>query len=199
MLGGGPTAGDARPLLQPARSRVPPLLLGTFLFLASELVFFVALFGAYFTLRGETSPWPPRGASADAMLSGVATALLVLSSMTYVIAARRAREHDVRSFRRWVGVTFALGAVFLGLQLVDYSRLGFAVSSHAYGTMFYAMTGFHGAHVVAGLILMIVVMGRSWQGAYRDGEPLGVEAVGYYWHFVDVVWIALYSTLYLIR
>jgi cytochrome c oxidase subunit 3 len=198
MVDGARTV-DAGPVDRSTRVRVPPLLFGTFLFLASELVFFVALFGAYFTLRSETSPWPPGDAHVDPLLSGAATALLVASSGTYVLAARRARAHDVRGFRRWVVVTFVLGAVFLGLQLVDYSNLGFAISSNAYGTMFYAMTGFHGAHVVAGLILMAVVFGRSVQGAYREGEPLGVEAVGYYWHFVDVVWIALYATLYLLR
>jgi cytochrome c oxidase subunit 3 len=190
---------ETAPLDRSTRGRVPPLLFGTFLFLASELVFFVALFGAYFTLRSETSPWPPGGASPDAVLSGVATALLVLSSFTYVVAARRARANDVSGLRRWLVATFALGAVFLVLQLVDYTDLGFSVSSNAYGTMFYAMTGFHGAHVVAGLVLMAVVFGRSLQGAYREGEPLGVEAVGYYWHFVDVVWIGLYATLYLLR
>jgi cytochrome c oxidase subunit III len=184
---------------EPGRVRVPPLLLGTYVFLASELVFFVALFGAYFTLRAETTPWPPAGAEVDPVLSGIATGLLVLSSVTYVLASGAARRHEVRVFRRWLAPTFALGAAFLGLQLIDYSRLAFSVSSHAYGTMFYAMTGFHGAHVVAGLILMLVVFGRSMQGAYDSGEPLGVEAVGYYWHFVDVVWIALYVTLYLLR
>jgi cytochrome c oxidase subunit III len=198
MLDGGRTA-DAGALDRSTRARVPPLLLGTFLFLASELVFFVALFGAYFTLRSETSPWPPTDAEIDPLLSGIATGLLVLSSVTYVLAFRRARAHDLGSFRRWLLLTFALGAVFLVLQLVDYSKLGFSVSSNAYGTMFYAMTGFHGAHVVAGLLLMAVVFGRSRQGAYREGEQLGVEAVGYYWHFVDVVWIALYATLYLLR
>ena len=186
-------------LREPGRVRMPPLLLGTFVFLASELVFFVALFGAYFTLRAQTTPWPPADAELDPILSGIATVLLVVSSVTYFLAARAARRHRLRGFRRWVVATFALGAGFLGLQLVDYAQLGFAVSSHAYGTMFYAMTGFHAAHVVAGLVLMLVVFGRSMQGAYTDGEPLGVEAVGYYWHFVDVVWIALYATLYLLR
>jgi cytochrome c oxidase subunit 3 len=184
---------------EPGRVRVPPLLLGTFVFLASELVFFVALFGAYFTLRAQTAPWPPADAEVDPLLAGVATILLVVSSLTYVLAARAARVHEAPRSRRWVAVTFALGAAFLGLQLVDYAELGFAVSSHAYGTMFYAMTGFHAAHVAAGLILMLVVLGRSRQGAYAAGEPLGIEAVGYYWHFVDVVWIALYATLYLLR
>ena len=186
-------------LREPGRVRVPPLLFGTFVFLASELVFFVALFGAYFTLRAQTSPWPPVDAEVDPVLSGIATGLLVLSSATYVAASRAARRHELPAFRVWIAATFSLGAVFLVLQLVDYAGLPFSVSAHAYATLFYAMTGFHGAHVLAGLILMLVVFGRSAQGAYTHGEPLGVEAVGYYWHFVDVVWIALYATLYLLR
>jgi len=125
--------------------------------------------------------------------------LLVISSFTYVAAARRAHAHDRRGLRSWVALTFVLGAAFLVLQLVDYARLSFSVSSDAFGKKFFAMTGFHAAHVVAGLILMLVVLGRSTQGAYDAGEPLGVEAVGYYWHFVDVVWIVLYATLYLLR
>jgi len=173
--------------------------LGTFLFLASELVFFIALFGAYFTLRAQASRWPPADAEVDPVVSGLATVLLVASSVTYAVAARAARRHRLTRFRMWIVATVALGVVFLALQLVDYENLGFSVSAHAYGTMFYAMTGFHGAHVVAGVILMLVVWGRSLQGAYATGEPLGVEAVGYYWHFVDAVWIALYATLYLLR
>jgi cytochrome c oxidase subunit 3 len=199
MVDAARSADGTQPLGAPTRVRVPPLLLGTFLFLASELVFFIALFGSYFTLRSETRIWPPRGVELEPVVAGIATTLLVISSFTYVAAARRARAHDRRGLRSWVALTFVLGAAFLVLQLVDYARLSFSVSSHAYGTMFFAMTGFHAAHVVAGLILMLVVLGRSTQGAYDAGEPLGVEAVGYYWHFVDVVWIVLYATLYLLR
>ena len=176
-----------------------PLLFGTILFLASELLFFGGLFGAYFALRARTSPWPPEGVELDTAVSAVATVLLVLSSGTFHVATGRAGRGDIAGLRTWVGITLGLGSVFLGLQLYDYSRLGFEVSSHAYGTMYFAMTGLHGLHVLAGLALMLVVLARAAQGAYRRGGADRVHAVGYYWHFVDVVWIGLFATLFLVR
>jgi cytochrome c oxidase subunit 3 len=92
-----------------------------------------------------------------------------------------------------------LGVAFLVIELFDWNELAFTVSTHAYGTMYFAMTGFHGLHVVAGLVLMAVVVGRAAQGAYRDGAIDGLESVAYYWHFVDVVWIALFATIFLLR
>jgi cytochrome c oxidase subunit III len=176
-----------------------PLLFGTILFLASELLFFGGLFGAYFSLRARTSPWPPEGVELDTVVSAAATVLLVLSSGSFHLAATRAERADIAGLRAWIAVTLGLGSVFLGLQLYDYSRLGFEVSSHAYGTMYFAMTGLHGLHVLAGLALMLVVLAGAAQGAYREGGADGVHAVGYYWHFVDVVWIGLFTTLFLVR
>ena len=176
-----------------------PLLFGTILFLASELLFFGGLFGAYFALRARTSQWPPDGVELETLLAAVATALLVLSSGTFHLGVRHAARGRIAGLRRWIVVTLTLGTVFLGIQVFDYSRLTFEVSSHAYGTMYFAMTGLHGMHVLAGLVLMLVVVGRSAQGAYAAGEIDGLHAVGYYWHFVDVVWIGLFSTLFLVR
>ncbi|HEX6131171.1 MAG TPA: heme-copper oxidase subunit III [Actinomycetota bacterium] len=179
--------------------RIPPILFGTILFLASELLFFAGLFAAYFSLRARNDPWPPEGVDLELLIPTIGTVLLVASSGTYqlgVMAGERGRRTGLRT---WTLVTLALGATFLALQLYDYSQLDFEVSSHAYGTMFFAMTGFHGLHVTAGLALMVVVLGRLAQGAYRDGRVDGAHAIGYYWHFVDVVWIALYATLYLLR
>jgi cytochrome c oxidase subunit 3 len=132
-------------------------------------------------------------------LATAGTAILVISSFTMQRGVARGRDGEVGRLRAWTLATMALGVVFLGIQLFDWSSLDFGVSSHAYGTLFYAMTGFHGLHVLAGVVLMVVVLGRSVQGAYRDGEVDGAEAVAYYWHFVDVVWIALYATLFLLR
>src|SRR4029079_13976206 len=106
MVDAARSADGTEPLGAPTRVRVPPLLLGTFLFLASELVFFVALFGSYFTLRSETPVWPPRGVELEPVLAGIATGLLVISSFSYLVATRRARAHDRRGFRSWLGVTF---------------------------------------------------------------------------------------------
>ena len=180
------------------RAGASPILFGTILFLASELLFFGGLFGAYYALRAETSAWPPDGVELETLLAAVATALLVLSSGTFhlgLVAARR--EH-----RRSPGLDRdhprAGSAVPLapGTRL---PRLSFEVSSHAYGTMYYAMTGLHWLTVAAGLVLMLAVLGRISQGAYRGGHIDGLHAVGYYWHFVDIVWIGLFATLFLVR
>ena len=182
-----------------AERRIPPLLFGTVLFLASELLFFGSLFAAYFALRAQTDPWPPEGVELDLLIPAIGTALLVLSSVTFqigLVAGERGRRSGLRA---WIAASLVLGIVFLGLQLWDYTRLGFEVSSHAYGTIFFAMTGFHGLHVAAGIVLMLVILGRLAQGAYHDGRVESVHAIGYYWHFVDVVWIALFAVLYLMR
>jgi len=181
------------------RPGAPTILFGTILFLASELLFFGGLFGAYYALRAQTSPWPPEGVELETLLAAVATLLLVLSSGTFHLGLEAARRQRIGGLKVWVGVTLLLGALFLSLQVLDYSRLSFEVSSHAYGTMYYAMTGLHWLHVAAGLVLMCVMLGRIAQGAYRGGQIDGLHAVGYYWHFVDIVWIGLFATLFLVR
>jgi cytochrome c oxidase subunit III len=191
-------AGIGRPATS-SRASTPPLLFGTIVFLASELLFFGGLFAAYFTLRSSTPVWPPARDEISATEPAIATVLLVASSFTFIRAVRLLAWRDRRGFHRWTILTFVLGATFLLMQLHDYLQLSFRVSTDAYGTMFYAMTGFHGLHVLIGLLLMLVILGRSRQGAYDEGVTLGPEAVGYYWHFVDVVWVALFGTIYLLR
>ena len=181
-------------------SSPPPLLFGTILFLASELLFFGGLFAAYFTLRAQTPEWPPAGIELDAGLSAFATLVLIVSSFTLQFAIRGAANGKPRKLRWLTVLTIALGALFVGLQIWDWAHLNFEISSNAYGTMYYAMTGFHMLHVIAGILLMLVILGRLAQGAYRTGEHLeGPEAITMYWHFVDVVWIALFATIFLLR
>jgi cytochrome c oxidase subunit III len=179
--------------------RTSTILFGTILFLSSELLFFGGLFAAYFSLRAETEPWPPSDVELSVGLVAAATVLLVASSITMQAALRAGEHRQPRVMRRWILASMALGLSFLAIQVWDYAHLPFEVSSNAYGTMFYAMTGFHGLHVVAGIVLMAVVLGRMAQGAYRDGNLEGAHAIGYYWHFVDVVWLALFATIYLVR
>jgi cytochrome c oxidase subunit 3 len=183
----------------PSASLLPPIRFGAIVFLASELLFFGGLFATYFTLRAQTSPWPPAGVELDLALSSVATVILVVSSFTFIAGARAAVRGALPTFARWTGVTLVLGATFLAIQVYDWLHLDFEVSSNAYGTMYYAMTGLHWLHVLAGILLMLVLLGRLAQGAYRDGALDGPEAVGYYWHFVDVVWIGLFATIFLLR
>jgi cytochrome c oxidase subunit 3 len=176
-----------------------PLLFGTILFLASDLLLFGGLFAAYFGLRAETDPWPPAGVHLETGLAAAATVLLVVSSFTFhagLVAGGRGRRGAMRN---WIVLTFFLGAGFVALQMTDYVRLDFRISSNAYGTLYWTMTGMHALHVVAGLILMLVLLGRMSQGAYRDGRLDGPHAFSYYWHFVDIVWVGLFTTLFLLR
>jgi cytochrome c oxidase subunit III len=182
-----------------APPQVAPVLFGTIVFLASELLLFGGLFAAYFTFRAQTTPWPPKGVELNVPIAAVGTLLLLLSSGTYHLATRAGERQRLSAMRWWVVATFGLGAAFLGLELYDWLHLDFEVSSHAYGTMYYTMTGIHGLHVLAGLVLMLVVLGRLAQGAYRGGRIEGAHAIGYYWHFVDVVWIALFATIFILR
>lgn len=169
------------------------------LFIASEVMFFGGMFGAYFTLRGINDPWPPAGVHLDAGLMGVATILLLASSLTVHLLIGGLERRDRTASVGWLLGTFFLGAAFLGLKLFDWVSVDFAVDSHAYGSLFFTMTGAHAVHLLVGLALLIVLLGRLSQDAYRDGEIPGPRAIGYYWHFVDVVWLAMYATLFLIR
>jgi cytochrome c oxidase subunit 3 len=185
-----------RPTGRPQRPE--PLVFGTVAFLSSELMFFGGLFAAYFTLRAVSAVWPP-DVRLEVLEPAIATSLLVISSFTMQRALSLARDGDIEGLRRWVGITLLLGVLFLFSQVRTWLAADFGVSTNAYGTMFYGMTGFHALHVAAGVVLMLVALGRTTQGAYRDGRLSGLEAITYYWHFVDVVWIALFATIYLIK
>jgi cytochrome c oxidase subunit 3 len=185
-----------RPTGRPRRPE--PLVFGTVAFLSSELMFFGGLFAAYFTLRAVSAVWPP-DVRLEVLEPAIATSLLVISSFTMQRALSLARDGDIEGLRRWVGITLLLGVLFLFSQVRTWLAADFGVSTNAYGTMFYGMTGFHALHVAAGVVLMLVALGRTTQGAYRDGGLSGLEAITYYWHFVDVVWIALFATIYLIK
>ena len=174
--------------------------LGMILFISSEVMFFAGLFGAYFTIRARAATWPPEGVeSVELLLPSIATAILVSSS----VAAHRAIGHAERGegprASVWLGLTIAMGAIFLGAQGFEYSQLGFSVADHSYGTLFYAMTGFHALHVAGGLAALGIVWIKNARGDLHGGRAGSAVAVGYYWHFVDVVWVLLFATLYLLR
>jgi cytochrome c oxidase subunit 3 len=170
------------------------------LFLGSELMFFAALFGTYFTLRAEAAPgpWTPPDIKVDAIRL-LFTSVLVASSGTMQMAVHRIRQGNASSMKRWTWLTMAMGITFLAGQAHEWINLPFTIASDAYGSAFYAMTGFHGLHVFAGLLIMMVMLGRAATGAYSDREHAGVEVTAYYWHFVDVVWIGLFTTIFVIR
>lgn len=183
----------------PSRSNPHLLVVGVIIFLGSELMFFSSLFGMYFTLRAQTSPWPPAGIDIEFLRPFVFTVVLVSSSFTMQMAVTRIREGDVASMKRWIWMTFLLGWVFLAGQFWDYFGFNFQIGTNAYGSAFYTMTGFHALHVFAGLLAMLVVLGRASAGAVTKDEHAGLEVVTYYWHFVDAVWVALFVTLFVIK
>ncbi len=175
------------------------LLVGTVVWLASELMFFSGLFAAYFTLRATAEEWPPHGVELDAVVSGIFTALLVLSSGTMQLAVRAlARDHR-RRFRVFIVLTVLLAVIFLANQGREWAEAGFGIDSHAYGSAFFVMTGFHGLHVLGGVLAMVLLLGRSAGAHFGAAEVPAVEVVSYYWHFVDVVWLGLWATLFLLR
>lgn len=167
-------------------------MLGMMLFLASELMFFGGLFAAYFTLRSTAPNWPPADVELDLVLTSVATALLLLSSFSMRAGVVRVRDvDDVAGARLRIAVTFALGATFLAIKGYELSTAGFGVSSHAYGSLFFTILGAHGVHLLVGMGLLIAVAARP--------VATRLEPVGAYWHFVDVVWLAIFGAVYLIR
>jgi cytochrome c oxidase subunit 3 len=127
------------------------------------------------------------------------TLVLVASSFTMQFGVWAIRRGDQRAMRNWTAVTLLLGVAFLVGQLYDYSILGFGVSDGVFGTVFYTLTGFHGAHVFGGTIGLTILLARAMQGQFSARNHVAVEAVSMYWHFVDVVWIALFTTLYILK
>ena len=194
------TATAVRTAARPgSRPRSTPLLVvGIVLFLGSELMFFASLFGMYFTLRAQNRLWTPQEIKVDTYRVAF-TLALIASSFTMQHAVKRLQQGDRAGMRRWIWITILLGVVFLGGQINEWIDLPFRIHTDAYGSAFYTMTGFHGLHVIAGLLLMLVILGRAAKGAYTPDEHAGVEVATYYWHFVDVVWIALFVVLFVIR
>jgi cytochrome c oxidase subunit 3 len=174
--------------------RVQPTVIGMTLFIASEIMFFGGLFAAYFSLRASEAQWPPEGAPAPALgTAAVFTGALIASSFTLHRAA-----HDPGRARRWVGITLALGAIFLAGQAWEWSKLmddGLSISSNSYGTTFFTLTGAHGLHVIGGLGMLAITLTRLGSPG-AEATRGGLEAVTYYWHFVDAVWLVVFTALY---
>jgi cytochrome c oxidase subunit 3 len=176
---------------------------GTIVWLGSELMFFAALFAIYFTLRSVTEPWPPEGVEFNLPFSATNTTVLVLSSVTCQLGVFAAERGDVVKLRSWFVITYVMGAFFIAGQVYEYAQLvseGMTITAHPYGSAFFVATGFHGLHVTGGLIAFLLVLGRTYLAPrFTHNQAVSAIVVSYYWHFVDVVWIALYGTIYLIR
>jgi cytochrome c oxidase subunit 3 len=196
-------------------TRPNQVAVGTIVWLSSELMFFAGLFAMYFTLRAEVpEEWEKWTAALNVPFALANTTVLVLSSFTAqagVWAAeryQRRREGSIFNFRgwgmhEWFVLTYIMGSVFIAGQVYEYAMLiseGLTISSSPYGSVFYLTTGFHGLHVLGGLIAMLFVLGRSFVAKkFGTHEATTTIVVSYYWHFVDVVWIALFAVIYLIK
>jgi cytochrome c oxidase subunit 3 len=182
-------------------SRVEPQLLGMLLFIISEVMVFGAFFTAYFFIRvvAEGHTWfPVDGKELPVAVAGVNTAILVSSSFTMHWAQESIKRGNRFGLKAGIVTTFLLGLTFLFIQINEYVHIGFSPQDNAYGSIFFGLTGLHGAHVTIGLILLAMVMVRSFRGHYTPEEHRGVEVPGIYWHFVDVMWIIVYTTVYVL-
>jgi len=167
--------------------------------LASELMFFAGLFASYFTIRATSATWPPPGVELDAIREGIFTVVLIVSSFTMQAADHDIAKEHRKTARKWIVTTLVLGTVFLANEVHEWLTIGFSPSTDAYGSLFFLLTGFHGLHVFIGLLLMIGVLGRIIGPGPDPGDAPAVTSVTYYWHFVDVVWVAVYVTIFLIK
>ena len=178
---------------------------GTIIWLSSELMFFAGLFAMYFTLR-STNPevWAEQTQYLNVGFATVNTLILVSSSVTCQMGVLAAERGDLHRMQRWYMLTFLLGAIFIGGQVYEYAHLinveGLTLSSSAYGSAFYLTTGFHGLHVAGGLLAFLLVLGRTYIARkFTHEQATAAIVTSYYWHFVDVVWIALFFTIYVLQ
>ena len=180
--------------------------IGTIVWLSSELMFFAGLFAMYFTARAQNPPgesWPPAPFELDVPYALVVTIVLVASAFTCQFGVFAAERGDVFGLRRWYVVTLVMGTIFVLGQANEYRTLieeGLTIPSGAYGTVFYLATGFHGLHVTGGLVAFLFVLGRTFLArTFTHEQAVTAVVVSYYWHFVDIVWIALFGVIYLLR
>ena len=178
---------------------------GTIVWLASELMFFAGLFAMYFTARSRAGAegWPPEPTELNLPYATVFTIILVLSSVTCQFGVFAAESGNVYGLRRWFTITFVMGLVFVLAQMNEYRVLvtehDTSISSSTYGSVFYLTTGFHALHVIGGLVAFVYILIRSTMGRFTPAQATAAIVVSYYWHFVDVVWVGLFITIYLIK
>jgi cytochrome c oxidase subunit 3 len=172
---------------------------GMIFFIASEIMLFSGLFAAYFFVRIQADVWPPEGTHAvDAGLGGVLTVILLLSGVFAHFGVVKAKQGDSKALSTMLIIAIVLGTIFIVGQCYEWLQLmdeGLAASSNVYGGTFYLLTGFHGAHVIAGLLLLAVAFGRALMGDFTPKRFVIVETSVLYWHFVDVVWVFLFGIL----
>jgi heme/copper-type cytochrome/quinol oxidase subunit 3 len=179
------------------QDRRAPAWWGVVCLIATEAALFAYFLFSYFYLGSiARGAWPPHG-PPELRLALPNTLVLLASSGTMWWAESAIRRGNQARLRAGLGLTIALGAVFLGVQMVEYHNSDFGPRTGAYGSLFYTITGFHGAHVAVGLLMLLVVTARAWLGHFAAGRHLAVTNTAWYWHFVDLVWLAVFTSLYL--
>jgi cytochrome c oxidase subunit 3 len=180
-------------------SRVDPQVLGILLFIVSEVMVFGAFFTAYFFIRiVQGDPWPAPGTTLPVAVAGFNTAVLLSSSFTMHWTLHAAKTGNRFGLKAGILTTLLLGTTFLFVQINEYVHIGFAPRDSAQGTIFYGLTGLHGAHVFIGLTLLLMVTVRAFRGHFSPEHHRGVEVPGIYWHFVDAMWLVVFTTVYVL-
>ncbi|MDF5715749.1 MAG: heme-copper oxidase subunit III [Rhizonema sp. NSF051] len=174
-------------------------VLGLITFLLSESLMFGGFFATFLFFRGITKVWPPEGTEVELLLPTINTIILVSSSFVIHLGDKAIKKNDVEGMRKWYKITAAMGAIFLIGQVVEYMTLGYGLTTNVFSNCFYLMTGFHGIHVFVGLLLILGVLWRSRRpGHYSATKHTGIEMAEIYWHFVDIIWIVLFTLLYIL-
>jgi cytochrome c oxidase subunit III len=193
------TSADGNQRLRPLPVRAHPLVFGTVLFLASELMFFAALFASYYDLRANRAQWPPPGVHLGVAESAFGTALLLAASIVMVLATKAMDKQRIFAARWWTASAIVAATGFIALSVDGYLNNTFAISTNAYGSIYYAMTGFHLLHVAVGVGILLALLIGMRSNALRAYHREGAEAMTYYWHFVFIVWLGIWATVYLVQ
>jgi cytochrome c oxidase subunit III len=185
--------------LAPLPIRAHPLVLGVVLFLASELMFFAALFASYYELRANGARWPPAMVHLDPYEGGGGTFLLFAASVVMVRATKAMDRGRFRAARWWTASAVVAAAGFVLLSIRGYAGNDFGIATNSYGSIYYTMTGFHLLHVIAGIGVLSALLVGMGSRALLANQRAGAEAMTYYWHFVFVVWLGIFATIYFVR
>ena len=181
-------------------SRISHLIVGIFLFIGSEIMLFGSFFTAYFFVRvvNDVPEWPPEGFERPWFIALVNTCILVTSSFTVHWATQSVKRGNRAGLQAGMVLTFLLGLTFLLTQVIEYHRLGFNTADTSFAATFFGLTGLHGAHVAVGLTILLIMTVRAFRGHFSPTHHHGIEVGGIYWHFVDVMWIVVYVTVYVL-
>lgn len=162
-------------------------------------MFFAAMFAAYFDLRANRAAWPPPGVHTDLLSSGIGTAALAAASLVMILATRAMDRGRWEAARLWTATAILAALTFVGIALAGYARDPFTIATNAYGSIYYTITGFHLLHVLAGIAILSAILIGMRSPALRANHRAGTEAMMYYWHFVFIVWIGIWTVVDVIR